>query len=479
MPRQLGIVFASLLILAAAVPAAQAQWPSDPTENLLLADHPSRQIVPKVSSLPDGGAYVGWYDMASGNYDIYLQRLDAHGVEQWPHNGILVSGHRQDTWVMDWQLITDSKGGAVLAFADIREGTCQTIHAYRISRNGKMLWGPNGITLSLSNSMSTGVRIVEASDGDFVFVWSVGTELGSGNLMMQRVSPQGDARFEGGGLLAVNGQGLWPGWPDIVAAEDGSVIVSWITDLNLISAEKFLRAEKFGPAGESVWGGPVTVFDAFSLPVAHFPRMTPDGNGGAFLVWHYVPFLIYNSAVQHLDADGTELWGDNGVDVSTNPFYNHLDPTMTYNAETGDLLVFWEERNANQSAWGIFGQKFSVDGRRMWGDQGLELLPVERVELLHLLSLPCENGALLFFSDRPKGGLEDRVMGMRIEANGKLLWPGGTIEVGSYLSIKGHPALTVDRSGAATIVWDDQRDGDWNTVDIYGQKVNLDGTLGN
>lgn len=479
MARQLATIFAIVLIAFVALPAAWAQWPSDPTENLLLADHASRQIVPKVSSTADGGSYVGWYDMASGNYDVYLQRLDADGVEQWPHNGILVSAHRQNTWVMDWQLITDSKGSAVLVFADIREGTYTTIHAYRVSRNGKMLWGPDGITLSQSNSLNTGARVAEASNGDFVFVWSLGTEQGSGNLMMQRVSPQGDARFDGGGLLAVNGQGLWPGWPDIVAAEDGNVIVSWVTDMSLITTQKFLRVEKFGAGGESVWGGPVTVFDAFSLPVAHFPRMTPDGDGGAFVVWHYVPFLIYNSAVQHLDSDGNELWGHNGVDVSTSEFYNHIDPTMSYDPVTGDLLVFWDERNAFQTAWGVYGQKFSADGRRMWGEQGLELLPLGRVERRYLRSLPCENGALLFFIDRPKGDLEDRIMGMRIEANGKLLWPDGTVEVGSYLSIKGHPALTMNKDGAVTVVWDDERDGDWSTVDIYGQKINLDGTLGN
>jgi hypothetical protein len=287
-------------------------------------------------------------------------------------------------------------------------------------------------------------------------------------------------RFDGGGLLAVNGQSLCPGWPDIVAAGNGDVIISWVADLSLYSLEKYLRAEKFRADGGSAWGGPVTVFDAYPLPFAHFPRIAADGNGGAFLAWHYVPFFIYNSAVQHLDADGNELWGHNGVDVSTGPFYNHIEPTMSFDSATGDLLVFWDERNEFQSAWGVYGQKFSVDGRRMWGDQGLELLPVDRVPKRFLRSVPCENGAMLFFIDQPKShSYEDRVMGMRVESNGKLLWPNGTVEVGSYLSVKGHPAIAVNDSGAATLVWDDERNGNWDTVDIYGQKVNADGTLGN
>ena len=85
MTKQRGPIVAILLVALTAIPAALAQWPSDPTQNLLLADHSSRQIVPRITSTPDGGSYVGWFDMASGNYDLYLQRLDADGVEQWSH----------------------------------------------------------------------------------------------------------------------------------------------------------------------------------------------------------------------------------------------------------------------------------------------------------------------------------------------------------------------------------------------------------
>ena len=480
MARQRALIIPILLVALTAVPAALAQWPSDPTENLLLADNSSRQVVPKISPTPDGGSYVGWYDMASGNYDVYLQRLDADGNELWPHNGILVSAHRQESWVMDWQLITDSRGNAVLVFADIREGTYQTIHAYRINRNGKMMWGPDGITLSKSNTYNTTPRVTEASDGDFVFAWAVESYAGSGNLMVQRVSPRGVERFDGGGLIAVNGQGVFPGWPNLAPAEDGNVIISWVADTDLYSPTKFLLVEKFGPDGESVWGDPVTVFDVCSLTPAYRPHIASDGNGGAFVLWHYAPSLIFNSAVQHLDADGTELWGHNGVDVSTGDLYNHIDPTMSLDAETGEVYVFWDERNVYQSAWGVYGQKFSADGRRMWGDTGAELLPVDRVPKRFLRSVPTGDGAMLFLVDRPKGNPdEDRVIGMRIDSNGKLLWNGGTIEVGSYLSNKGHLALAIDDSGAANLVWDDERDGDWDTVDVYGQKVNPDGALGN
>ena len=81
-----------------------AQWPSDPSENLPIADLEGEQVVPHIAATADGGCYVGWYDHASGNYDVALQRLTPHGVEMFPHNGIIVSAHPQNTWVMEWAL---------------------------------------------------------------------------------------------------------------------------------------------------------------------------------------------------------------------------------------------------------------------------------------------------------------------------------------------------------------------------------------
>jgi hypothetical protein len=83
---------ASLLaVLTALAAPAFAQWSSDPAANLVLADRSNEQVQPKLVATADGGFYVSWFDNADGGYDVRLQRLDANGVEQWPHNGVLVA----------------------------------------------------------------------------------------------------------------------------------------------------------------------------------------------------------------------------------------------------------------------------------------------------------------------------------------------------------------------------------------------------
>jgi len=477
--RPLALLF---LITLVAANAAQAQWPSDPAANLALADNPDEQTVPKIAATSDGGAYVGWYDHSSGNYDVYLQRLNAQGNEAWAHNGILISDHPQESWIMEWHLIADSGGNAVLVFADIRDGRNFSVQAYRISRGGAMLWGQDGITLSDANSneLCAGMRVAEASDGDFVFIWTQWTVGHSGILKMQRVSRHGLVRFEEGGLTVVRENGKAPAFPDLVPAEDGGVIVSWLTDNLLGSSTKFLAAQKFGADGANVWPRPVMVFDAYSLPVAYKPEIQADGAGGAFLVWHYPVWLIYNAAIQHLDADGRELFAHNGVTLSTDPAIDHYYPTLSHDPATGESYVFFREYDSWTGRYGIYGQRFSPDGVRLWGDTGKVLIPLSFVEVSTPLSMPVEGDAMVFWMERKLGSWDDvRVLGMRVDGNGKPMWTDDPLVVSSYKSQKGDLQLAATPAGNALLVWDDHRNAEVTGKDIYGQNVNADGTLGN
>ncbi len=463
-----------LVILLAALPAV-AQWSSDPAQNLAIADRASEQVIPKIDSRADGGCYVGWFDLAAGSYDVYLQRLDAMGNEQWAHNGVLVSDHTQNSWLVDWDLLADSAGNAVLVFADARDGSDFDIHAYKVAPDGSMLWGADGITLSDNNDFEAAPRVAEASDGDLVFVWGRSPDVGYGGVMMQRIAPDGTVELSPGGMQVVSSPGETPGFCDVAAAGDGSVIVSWLRDLSGLYTPKHLRAERFSSTGTSLWGGYVDIYSAASLPIGYHPSIQSDGAGGALLYWHRSLNNYFNSFAQHLDADGTELFGAGGAAVSTLGGLHHIDPTLSYDSATGETYVFWNERNGSQSAWGLSGQKFSAAGARQWGSNGIALMPVNADYKYAIRSLPAAGGSLVFLIEEAAGWGQDHILGMRIDDAGDQVWPGGILPIASTLSGKSRLPVTVDPSGAAKLVWEDDRMG---TVDVYGQNVNADGSLG-
>jgi len=465
----------ALLLLAALPAAALAVWSADPQVNLAIADRASDQVVPKIAARAGGGCYVGWFDLASGNYDVYLQRLDAGGNEQWSHNGILVSGHAQDTWITDWDLIADSGGGAVLVFADIRAGGDLDVYAYRVSASGDPLWGADGLALSVDADFDPSPRVTETADGDFVVVWGKSPDAGDGKIMMQRIAPDGTLLLPAGGLAVAGDAGESPGFPALVPAGAGDVIVCWVRDMSTYMSPRHLRAERFDAAGASTWGGPVEVYNETTLPIAYQPEILPDGAGGAVLLWHRYLGGVYNSAVQRLDADGNELWPHQGLVVSTLGGMYHISPTFTVDEASGDTYVFWDERNTNQSQWGIAGQRFDAAGSRLWGASGRSFLPTSPLYLYHLRALPATGGALLFWIDEPGGYGNARVRGFRADNAGNWLWGTEPLGVATLLSGKARLPVASAPDGTALLVWEDDRGG---TVDVYGQNVRPDGTLG-
>lgn len=460
------------LALAGASPAFGA-WPDDPSVNLAVADGGGEQVLPKIAGLPAGGCYIGWYDNRSGNYDVRLQRLDAMGNEQWPHNGILVSGHAQDTWVTDWDLICDTDGNCVLAFSDIRSGNLD-VQAYKIAPDGLLAWGPDGINLSQDPGFEPTPSICQASDGDYVFAWARWPDLGGGTIQMQRLAPDGTLRYPVGGVSLVSSLTESPIFPDLEPSLEGDVLLMWVRDGAYMGA-KNIRLRRFTPSGAPAWPAHVAIFDASSVPMGYAPHILSDGAGGAVCGWHYAPGTMFSSLVQRVSAGGLELFAHNGVAVSTDATRNHIDPATAFNPSTGEIFVFWNERNSSQSQWGIYGQKISAAGARQWGNAGIALQPVNSEYKSYPRAVPLGDGAVCFFTDTPAGFIGDRLVAYRLNASGMNLWPTVPLPVSTARSDKSRLPLFIDGRGTTRIAWEDTRNG---APDIYAQNVRADGALG-
>ena len=466
---------APLVALVVLAGAAHAQWPSDPAVNLAIVAKPGEQVTPKVAATSDGGCWVGWFDNATGNYGMFVQRLDAAGVQQFAPGGLVVSTHAQSSSLVDWDLIADSSDNCVLVFTDTRAGADLDVYAYKISPAGVELWGPDGVTLSANNDFEPAPRVCEATDGDLVFAWARIPTAVDGGIMLQRLSPAGVPRFVAGGLTVVSEVGKDPAFCAIAPSDAGSVVMCWVRDITSFASLRHVRATKFSSTGAALW--PVkAVYDAGSVPIAHQPGIADDGAGGALVWWHRSDLSgLFNSFVQHLAATGAELFAHNGVAVASTPNRNHLNPTLSYPAPGGDILVFWNEENSLQSQWGLYGQRFSAAGVPQWGAGGLPLLPLDTDFKAPPRSVPWKDGALVFTYDEPTGQFgKDRALALRVDAAGSQPW-GAPLVVSAVASTKSRLPVAIDCAGVAKVIWEDDRNG---TPDVYGQSVRPDGTLG-
>jgi hypothetical protein len=469
------VLIACLTVITcfAVVPAAWAQWSSNPAINLPLADKlGDDQVQPKVKPLPNNQWFVSWFDADPNSpppvgYDVYYQLLSATGVEQFPHDGVMVADLSNSS-TEDYGLDIDTSGNALLAFLDTREGSRQQITAAKMDPTGNPLWGPNGVQLTHGGTQHYDPKIAGTSDGDVVVAWTEGFGE-TANVKVQRLDP--------------NGNPLWPhpvvfheaGYQyflaDMHAADNGSVIISWVRENGFFS-NKQLRANKLSAGGKKLWGkSNVVIFDQGSLQFGNFPYFIPDGSGGAIFSW-YTASPILQCFAQHILAGGSEAFPHNGSPGSTDTNNIRVSPSASYRASTGETFMFWTEEYSNQFYNGVYGQKFDGQGNAQWSPTGLVLIPLGTDTQTFVENVQSGTGALVLWVDSPGYGLSTM--------QGELLAGDGTTTCAPF-AVSSAPAdkygLSVDMasSGLTAVAWTDDRIG--NNA-IYIQNVNADCTLG-
>jgi hypothetical protein len=458
-----------LLFILALVATAQAQWSSDPLANLPLADKPNNdQVQPKLRPLSNNGWYVSWFDSDPSDpppvgYDVYYQRLSPSGVEQFPHDGRRVAKLTNSS-TQDYGLDADREGNALLAFLDTREDPNQQVTAARMSPQGKRLWGDLGVQLTADSSFHAAPKITGTSDDAIVVGWT-----SDSSVVLQRLNSAGQPQWGSG--IVVSASGFNYSLSGLRAADNGSVIASWVRDKGFGSNRNIL-AMKYSSDGTPLWGAnPVVVFDGGSLQFGNFPGFIPDGSGGAVFGW-YSSSPSLQCYAQHILANGTEAFPHNGSVASTNSANARVSPSVSYRPETSETFLFWTEEDSQQIVNGVYGQKFDVAGNRARGQFCHIIVPLGADQQIFVSSVHVGSGALVFWVDEP-GFDFATIQAIRLDQDANSVCQ--QFPVSSVFAGKSGLAASITPVGEAALAWQDDRSGN---SDIFIQNVNPDCSLG-
>lgn len=457
-----------MMFLLAAAPCL-AQWSADSSVNLAVADLSGEQTQSKIRPTADGGAFISWFDNRSGGYDVYLQRIDKNGVEQWQHNGILIAD-RSYSSTQDYGLAVDADGDALITYRDDRSGGSQ-IGANLVSPDGTLLWGAAGVTLT-SGANGNSPKCAVLSDGTYAIGWTGATSPAS--VIVQRLNADGVEQWSPPISLSEPSRPF--NLSDIKEGEDGSVVLLWVrcSGTNCVTSNKHLYAQKLASDGSLSWnsGSPVIVFSATSLQTAYFPTMVADGSGGVVISW-YETGGSRNAYVQHLDAGGNFLFAASGSAVNTTASVYRISAWADYDRATGETVAVWTQSNTVQSMWGLYAQKFDATGARLWGDNGVELLPMSTNQNSFARVVSYAGGAIASAFDA-RSVTTGVVIAARLDSDGSPVWTGTAIQACSVDS--GKSRLDAAHNGCDLLLtWGDSR---FDARDIYVQNVKADGALG-
>ncbi len=447
-----------------------AQWSSDPAVNNGIAITAGEQAIPKVATSPNGITYIAWFSNESGNYNVRLQKLDVFGEIQWEEGGILISDNPAMTWLTDWDMTVDQVDCAILTFQDIRN-IDNDVFAYRIGPEGEFLWGDDGIEMSTGPAFDAAPKVCVTNSGNAVFAWQADEVV-----IRQKISPEGDKLWGENGIT-LSGPDTYS-WPQLMPVGDDDVIMKYFEDSGPVWAPtRYVCAMRYDSEGNEVWDNiaNISIAGGISAWTQIFP-MVSDGNDGFFIAWHDDRDMnnLSSAFVQHIGSDGSVLLADNGVEASLYPNRHHFYPQLALPAGSEDIFVYWNEMDADQNNRGLYGQKISATGERLWGDNAKKFIEIAPQDVYPYAARSSDEDMVLFYEENASAS-NAIIKAMRIDTAGNFVWPDDIVDICSLPSTKVHTVSGVFHDGQWISAWEDDRNGN---KDIYAQNLKLDGTLG-
>jgi hypothetical protein len=447
-----------------------AQWSNDPSMNNAISLSPGEQAIPKVATSVNGITYLAWFSNESGNYNVRLQQLDVFGEIQWEEGGILISDHPAMTWLTDWDMTVDQEDCAILTFQDIRN-VDNDIFAYRIGPDGEFLWGADGIELSTGPGFDVSPKVCVTNSGNVVFAWQADAVV-----IRQKISPEG-TKLWGDAGITMSGANTFS-WPQLLPVGEDDVIMKYFEDSGPVWAPtRHVFARRYDTNGNDVWDNPAIISNAggISAWTQVFPFIH-DGNDGFYIAWHdnRANPTMASIYVQHIGADGSVLLGDDGTEASLLSTRQHFYAHLALPPGSDDIYVFWNEMDADQNNRGIYGQKLSSTGERLWGDNAKKFIEISPTDIYPYAAHNSDEDMVVFYEENPSAN-NAVIKAMRIDTDGNLVWTNNFVDICSLPSSKVHTVSGGFFDGQWISAWEDDRNGN---KDIYAQNLKLDGTPG-
>jgi hypothetical protein len=343
------------------------QWSSDPDVNLAISDSTDRQSADYIISTPDGGCYVSWYNYESGNFNVYMQRLDPWGNKLWGQDGLLISDHHSTVLWVAPVMSLDLEENVVLTFRDYRNLSEVLTIAYKISSNGDFLWGPDGINVYDSNYDHINQQITQLNDGSSIISFTI--ESNPTKIALQKISSDG-IKLWGGQPVIIESttENYW--YYYIVPTDNNSVIVIHTATNYPITK---LRAIKVNEDGSFGWETMIQNLGGVLSNYLGKIAVSSDSINGAIIAWtdDRNSVGLHNVYFQRISSNGLIYYPENGIQASINPSINQIQPLISYDYLNDEIYTNWLETDSTMHRYGITCQKFSANGTRLWGDTGI------------------------------------------------------------------------------------------------------------
>ena len=198
-------------------------------------------------------------------------------------------------------------------------------------------------------------------------------------------------------------------------------------------------------------------------------QRTGDANSDGTMIyaWSDCRNGVRDVAVQKVDANGNNLWGDYGI-VAVNADGRQEDPQLVTDGEGGAYIIWMDYRDETDAEGDIYAQHVLNDGSLEWGTEGLALINQPGQQSSPNICSDGQGGAYVIWKDNTTSSYGD-IYATHLSSSG-VIAPGEGVPIITYSSYRSSPSLNTGGSGEAVLVWSDDRNTD---EDLYAQRISV------
>jgi len=430
-----------------------AQWNTNTALNTPVCTATDKQVDTRMMDDGHGGAFIAWKDYRNGMPDIYIQHLDSLGNALWQADGVALCTDPADQSTP--AIVSDMRGGAIVAWSDWRSGVERDLYAQRVDANGQIKWQLDGAIVSNKPIREHNEKIVSDGQGGAIIVWE--QQQGDWDIAAQRLDSNGVMMWANGGIVLFNTNDNRLN-PKVQSDKKGGAYISCQDFRNGIDYDVYVQ--HIDAAGNLKWttGGKLV---CGAMGAQFNTKIDPDSvSGGVIVAWvDERNGMDYDIYAQRIDSLGNDLWADNGV-IVCGETANQSAVDILSNPKVGGCIFTWkDERSGNND---IYCQKLNLAGVRQWANSGVLLCNAVDEQVNPNITGNGNGGAIVCWQDFRSGDWD--LYAQAVDKNGVTSWTNNGLPISTATGEQSSVKSVSDNAGGAIFGWQDKRSG---ISDIY------------
>lgn len=380
--------YSILAVIAICSTSAFAQWSTDrdiattifPVDNSIYSNEVCVGVDGTIWFFCDDPASTSMDSIYTTTYRMRVQAITPEGERKFGDEGLIISEYDNQSWTVCNQYICANRDSTVtIVVHDRRNSTDGVMNytAYRLRPDGTHVWDEDGVPVdnAMVQSSNAAMSICEIEDGSNIFAWLWTNETNTA-VSLQKVSKDGESEWD---PIETKLAGSYNDFPYVVDAGNNQFILVWGR-----SSSEYLTAMKYNADGTQAWNKRVTIYDG-GFGVSHlwtFLDVKPSGDGGVICAWHddraatnvpsvYMAYVKNDGTLGLTNADGR---ADIKLSYSD---WNQYDADVYPDGQGTGFIAVYRQTSGGQNYGNIAIQHVSMEGELLFGDEGIELMPLD------------------------------------------------------------------------------------------------------